>query len=108
MHVRALQLRAVFVLLCTTASCSKAGSRPTGPASTLTISIVGTNDLHGAILPTEGRGGLALLDGFVRNLRAARAADGGAVVLLDAGDLFQGSLESNLTEGAVVISAYNA
>src|SRR5262249_29856490 len=48
------------------------------------------------------------LDGFVRNLRAARAADGGAVLLLDAGDLFQGSLESNLTEGAVVVAAYNA
>jgi len=70
--------------------------------------VVGTNDLHGAILPTEGRGGLALLDGFVRNLRAQRAVDGGAVLLLDAGDLFQGSLESNLAEGAVVVSAYNA
>ena len=108
MNVPALQLAAAFLLLCTTASCSNAGSPPSGSTSTLTISIVGTNDLHGAILPAEGRGGLALLDGFVRNLRAARAADGGAVVLLDAGDLFQGSLESNLTEGAVVISAYNA
>jgi 5'-nucleotidase len=30
------------------------------------------------------------------------------VVLLDAGDMFQGTLESNLTEGAAVIAAYNA
>src|SRR5262249_53886585 len=44
----------------------------------------------------------------LRNLRAARERDGGAVLLLDAGDLFQGTLESNLNEGAVVIAAYNA
>ena len=56
----------------------------------------------------QGRGGLALLDGYIGNLRAARARDGGAVLLLDAGDLFQGTLESNLNEGAIVISAYNA
>src|SRR5207342_3432525 len=39
---------------------------------------------------------------------AARAADHGAVLLLDGGDLFQGTLESNLNEGAVVIASYNA
>src|SRR5688572_30327456 len=38
---------------------------------------------------------------------APRARDGGAVVLLDAGDMFQGTLESNLNEGASVIDAYN-
>jgi 2',3'-cyclic-nucleotide 2'-phosphodiesterase (5'-nucleotidase family) len=78
------------------------------PRDSITLSVVGTNDLHGRILGEQGRGGLALLDGYLRNLRAARARDGGAVLLLDAGDLFQGTLESNLNEGAVVISAYNA
>jgi 2',3'-cyclic-nucleotide 2'-phosphodiesterase (5'-nucleotidase family) len=68
----------------------------------VTISIIGTNDLHGAI------GRLPLLAGFVANLRAARAADGGGVILVDAGDMFQGTLESNLTEGADVVRAYNA
>lgn len=106
MSVPFLQLVTVLALVLATASCTNP-SRP-GESSSVTISVVGTNDLHGAILPTEGRGGLALLDGFVRNLRAQRAVDGGAVLLLDAGDLFQGSLESNLTEGAVVVSAYNA
>ena len=43
-----------------------------------------------------------------QNLRAARARDGGAVLLVDAGDMFQGTLESNLTEGASVVAAYNA
>lgn len=73
----------------------------------ITLSIVGTADLHGGILPREGRGGLALLAGYVNNLRAARARDGGAVLLLDAGDMFQGTLESNFSEGASVVAAYN-
>ena len=82
---------------------------PRSPAQSpsVILSIVGTNDLHGGVLPTDGRGGLALLDGYLRNLRAARVRDGGSVLLVDAGDLFQGTLESNLNEGAVVIAAYN-
>jgi len=74
---------------------------------TITLSIVGTNDLHGGILQREDRGGLALLGGYVTNLRAARARDGGAVLLIDAGDMWQGTLESNLSEGAVVTAAYD-
>ena len=38
----------------------------------------------------------------------ARRADGGGVLLLDAGDMWQGTLESNLGEGAAVVRAYNA
>ena len=88
-------------------ACAETGSRPAvAPAApTITLSIVGTNDLHGGILQRGDRGGLALLGGYVANLRAARARDGGAVVLLDAGDMFQGTLESNLNEGASVIDA---
>lgn len=67
----------------------------------VTLSIVGTNDLHGA-LPR-----LPILGGYLANLRAARAADGGGVLLLDGGDMFQGTLESNVAEGADVVAAYN-
>ena len=81
--------------------------RAVPPPAIVTLSIVGTNDLHGGILPRDGRGGLALLGGYVKNLRDARARDGGAVLLIDAGDMFQGTLESNTTEGAPVIAAYN-
>jgi 5'-nucleotidase len=89
-----------------TTSCAR-GEQSTASRS-VTISIVGTNDLHGGILPRDGRGGLALLAGYVNNLRAARARDGGAVLLVDAGDMFQGTLESNVGEGAAVMAAYNA
>ena len=77
-------------------------------SSIATLSIVGTSDLHGAAFPRNGVGGLALLAGYVNNLRAARAADGGAVLLVDSGDTFQGDIESNLSEGALVEDAYNA
>jgi 2',3'-cyclic-nucleotide 2'-phosphodiesterase (5'-nucleotidase family) len=71
------------------------------PPTRLTISLVGTNDLHGRLeaLPPFG--------GYLANLRRARARDGGAVVLVDAGDMFQGTLPSNLGEGAAVVRAYN-
>jgi 2',3'-cyclic-nucleotide 2'-phosphodiesterase (5'-nucleotidase family) len=73
----------------------------------ITLSIVGTTDLHGAALPTSELGGLPLLAGYVNNLRRARAADGGAVLLVDSGDTFQGGIESSLSEGALVVDAYN-
>ena len=78
------------------------------PSSTLTISVIATSDLHGGVLPRGDRGGLALLGGYVRNIRAARMRDGGGVLLVDSGDMFQGTLESNLNEGAAVVGAYNA
>jgi 2',3'-cyclic-nucleotide 2'-phosphodiesterase (5'-nucleotidase family) len=77
-------------------------------SSTLTISVIATNDLHGGVLPRGERGGLALLGGYIRNIRAARMQDGGGVLLVDSGDMFQGTLESNLNEGAAVVGAYNA
>ena len=78
------------------------------PLGRVTLSIVGTTDLHGRVFPSHGQGGLEQIGGYLRNLRAARAADGGAVLLLDAGDTFQGGIESNLSEGALVVDAYNA
>src|SRR5437762_4410030 len=82
--------------------------RSVAAVDAITLSIVGTNDLHGEAFARNGRGGLALFGGYVNNLRAARAADGGALLLLDAGDTFLGTVESHLSEGAVVVDAYNA
>ena len=79
-----------------------------GTTGRVTLSIVGTTDLHGRVFPSDGQGGVAQLGGYLRNLRAARALDGGAVLLLDAGDTFQGGIESNLSEGVLVVDAYNA
>ncbi len=90
--MRALALAFLFVTSAAAAA----------PADVVTVSVVGTSDLHGhiAVLPW--------LSGYVANLRTAREKDGGAVVVLDAGDMFQGTLESNLVEGASVVRAYAA
>jgi 2',3'-cyclic-nucleotide 2'-phosphodiesterase (5'-nucleotidase family) len=69
------------------------------PEDPVVISIVGTNDLHGQIRA------LPVLGGTLANLRQAREDDGG-VLLVDAGDMWQGTLESNLEEGAPVVTAY--
>ena len=70
--------------------------------TTIVLSFLGINDLHGRLRA------LPAFAGYANNLRRARALDGGALALVDAGDMFQGTLESNLTEGASVIAAYHA
>ena len=107
--VVAAALVAAFVLLAGSALAGQEpATDPEGATGGATLSIVGTTDLHGRVFPNDGRGGLALLGGYLRNLRAARAADGGAVLLLDAGDTFESGILSNISEGALVVDAYNA
>ncbi len=75
------------------------------PSDRVELSIIGTNDQHGYLEVPSGQGGAALLGGYLKALRARRP---GRVLLLDGGDLFQGTLVSNTTEGAPVIRAMNA
>ncbi len=85
-----------------------------------TIVILGTNDLHGAILPSTlntreeaGKtqsiqyqaGGIAVLSSFIQILRSEFQEH---LIWLDAGDQFQGSVESNLEEGAPMVQFFNA
>ena len=65
------------------------------PAPFLELSVIGTSDLHGRITT------LPRLGGFLTLLRATRP-----VLLVDGGDMFQGTLESNGVEGEVVVAAY--
>lgn len=69
------------------------------PSDTHVLTIIGTNDVHGHVET------LAAFSGYMRNLREERS---GAVVLVDGGDMWQGTLSSNLQEGAPVVAAYNA
>jgi 5'-nucleotidase len=73
------------------------------------VVVVGTTDVHGWF---EGHrdanppyGGLPL---FASYIEALRAANPGRVVLVDSGDVFQGTLESNYFEGKPLVDAYNA
>ncbi|NMO13713.1 bifunctional metallophosphatase/5'-nucleotidase [Pyxidicoccus fallax] len=112
--------RSVLVALAAlVAAC--AGTAPTAPpvaarsapAEPVRLTLVGINDFHGQVEPHRTRlkdgqvveeGGAATLAAYVARLREDNPQ---GVVLVDAGDLFQGTLPSNLTEGAVVIDVYN-
>ncbi|MBX5484237.1 MAG: bifunctional metallophosphatase/5'-nucleotidase [Myxococcaceae bacterium] len=87
-----------------------AAKKDAGP---LRITVVATNDLHGWVHPNKVKlpdgteieeGGAAAFAGYLTILRGENP---GGVLLLDGGDLFQGTLASNLTEGEVVIEAMN-
>jgi len=74
------------------------------------VFVVGTTDLHGsydshpASKTAPAYGGLPLIAGYLDVLRA----DHGRVIVVDSGDLFQGTLESNFFEGEPVVKGYNA
>jgi 2',3'-cyclic-nucleotide 2'-phosphodiesterase (5'-nucleotidase family) len=65
------------------------------------LTIIGTNDLHGRVER------VAALSGHLSIVRQQLEKQHGGVVLVDGGDMFQGTLESNLEEGAAVVAAYN-
>ncbi len=79
----------------------------------LKLTLIGTNDVHGWAAAQSEQfpngeirfGGLAAFSSYVKALRAENP---GGVVLVDAGDMFQGTLVSNLSEGSVIISIFNA
>jgi len=98
---------AVFLFVIA-AACTPATDRDDAQDDVVIVSIIGTNDVHGELTPQADSGGLTTFSGYVNALRTTRAADNGGVLLIDAGDMWQGTLESNLFEGATVTEAFNA
>src|SRR5207237_1098453 len=99
---RASLLLLSFLFACTTVTTPPPAAAPAEPVH---LVIVGTTDLHGWFGGhQEGYGGLATLSSYVDALRASNP---GRVVLVDSGDMFQGTLESNIFEGEPVVRGYN-
>lgn len=74
--------------------------------------IVGTNDFHGYLRPAESDfyGSKVLIGGapwFAGYIHILQKKFGSNLILLDAGDLFQGTIESNLFLGKPVVRFYN-
>src|SRR5687767_5145405 len=100
-----------LVLFLLASACSSVP--PPAPAPVHVV-IVGTTDLHGWFNghvespPGGGEGvlwgGLPALASYID---ALRAENGGRVLVVDSGDMFQGTLESNLFEGEAVVRGYN-
>jgi 2',3'-cyclic-nucleotide 2'-phosphodiesterase (5'-nucleotidase family) len=82
-------------------AASPGPARPSAEAAKprrVSLTVIGTSDLHGHL------DRLPILAGYLAVLRGSVGAD--AIVLLDGGDMFQGTIESNMNEGAAVIEAY--
>ena len=76
------------------------------PAVPVSFTILHTNDFHGQLEPSGSNPGSARVATYVNNVRTAVGAAN--VLLVDAGDEMQGSLLSNLQQGAPTIAVYNA
>ena len=115
---RMRRLALLFLAFSCAGSAPKAAARaPSAAARRLTI--VGINDTHGALLPspapkwTHGLagdeiGGADWFAGYLDALRAEARETGSGVIVLDAGDEFQGTLISNQFQGKSVTDVYNA
>ncbi len=68
--------------------------------STFPITIVYTNDFHGNILPHKGKGGSATITAYLKKIKKP-------YLLLDAGDFFQGTPESDLSSGRNTVLLMN-
>ncbi|HEX8170716.1 MAG TPA: 5'-nucleotidase C-terminal domain-containing protein [Thermoanaerobaculia bacterium] len=89
-------------------------SAPPAPAPPVHLVVVGTTDVHGWFnghVETPPGGGAGVVWGglpvFASYVAALRAQNPGRVVVVDSGDMFQGTLESNLFEGEAVVRGYN-
>ncbi|HUF12723.1 MAG TPA: 5'-nucleotidase C-terminal domain-containing protein [Longimicrobiales bacterium] len=88
------------------------GFAPAEQLGTHRLRVLALNDLHGRLLPevyswSDGRpvgGAVALASYFDAETRAF----GGPTVLLDGGDVYQGTPISNLTSGRSTVDFYNA
>lgn len=97
-------MRSALAPLLLAAACAEAPPPAPAPPASLgtapafrSFSLIATNDLHGHVET------LPRLASYV-----GRARREGPVLLVDSGGAFQGTLESNLDEGATVVRAYDA
>src|ERR1700736_1423277 len=94
-------------LFCATPPIVRAAAAPN--EDLVQISILHTTDLHGHILPTSDYAGKADLGGFARcatQIRRWRRQNRNSI-LIDIGDVYQGTDVSLRTKGALMIDLFN-
>lgn len=97
-----------------------AAARPAGRAGdgVQRLHLLWTNDLHGHIAPEGARfmnpnfppplGGAASAAAYIKRIREEAVANGEAVMLIDVGDMFQGTPVGTKTQGTAVIDYFNS
>src|SRR5882724_951502 len=112
-HRMASAMRLLFPLLVAALACVPSPAKAAVPSEGQKLTIVAINDTHGALLEvaapkwiassTESEiGGADWFGGYLEAVRAQAKEHGGAVIVLDAGDAFQGTLISNRFQGRSV------
>ena len=106
--------RFVTALVLFTALATVAGAADEG---IVRMHLLWTNDIHGHVAPEPARfmnpsfppplGGGASMMNYVEEVRAMAAAAGEEVLLLDAGDTFQGAPVGSKTKGDAVVEFFN-
>lgn len=94
-------------LFCSAASLARSAVELSG--DTITISIIHTTDLHGHILPTTDYAGNPDLGGLARcatQIKRWRRQNRNSI-LIDIGDVYQGTEVSLRTNGALMIDLFN-
>jgi 5'-nucleotidase len=78
-------------------------------AGQLTISLLNITDLHGHILPTQSYEGVENLGGFARCVTQIKQwrTEQPHSILLDVGDVYQGTPESRASDGQLLINLFN-
>jgi 2',3'-cyclic-nucleotide 2'-phosphodiesterase (5'-nucleotidase family) len=89
-----------------------------GSARIVELTVVHTNDIHGGINPSDATymnrdfppklGGGASMVTLLRRLRAEAEAKGNDFLLVDSGDIFQGTPIGTITQGRAVVDFMNA
>jgi 5'-nucleotidase / UDP-sugar diphosphatase len=79
------------------------------PEDLKTISLIHTTDLHGHLTPTRTYGGVENVGGFARCATMIRRwrRDHPDSLLLDIGDVWQGTPESRADDGAIMMRLFN-
>ena len=100
-----------LVASATDTALSVAGSMVPGPAGAglASIRILFTNDIHGAVLPTEDKNNPSILKGGLSNLSSVmkeKQAEAPSITL-DGGDWFQGTYIGGMDKGETVMKILN-
>ncbi len=107
-----------FLLLSLWMLAGVAGAADDKNDGILRLNLIWTNDLHGHIAPEPARfmnpefppplGGGASAARYIKEIRARAEANGEAFLLVDVGDMFQGTPIGSKTKGTAVIEYFNA
>jgi 5'-nucleotidase/UDP-sugar diphosphatase len=93
------------MILCISIVCMVATAcAESNKAGYISIKILSVNDFHGALAETGRNPGIAKLAAF---LKAESAQNSDSTIIVSAGDMFQGTPDSNLLHGRPVMNAMN-